>query len=321
MPEESDDTQQQKTRRSLRVLADEGRELGEWKPQQAGVREKLIKALKAAAAAVKDWEALDEAVDQEISDWRHLVEWYDKHVLPGQSPGRGGNKSRQDRAVIIREDEVEDITGVAGRKVRRWRELLKDDADDLRDLLRGPSWRKAMLERGSTDQRGASGTGENEWCTPTEYIEMARAVLGVIDLDPASTKAAQTTINATQFFSKQNDGLKQEWHGRIWMNPPYAQPLIAEFCSKLVSERIAGRVTAAISLTHNYTDTSWFHELISVADAICFTRGRVKFYEGDKVAAPTQGQAFAYFGDDVGAFASVFSEIGFVVIPYRVRKI
>ena len=92
----------------------------------------------------------------------------------------------------------------------------------------------------------------------------------------------------------------------------------------LLDERLAGRVTAAIVLTHNYTDTRWFRELKSVADAICFTYGRVRFYEldedGNKDIAPcSQGQAFTYIGNDVERFAKVFEGEGrgFVMIPYR----
>jgi phage N-6-adenine-methyltransferase len=162
--------------------------------------------------------------------------------------------------------------------------------------------------------RGTEGTGENEWFTPAEYIELARAVLGGIDLDPATHEQAQETIKAAHYFTKDDDGLAHEWHGRVWLNPPYAQPDIALFVSKMVTERLAAHVSAAIMLTHNYTDTAWFQEAATTADAICFTRGRVKFYEPEgKTAAPTQGQAFFYFGNDVELFASRFCTIGFVV--------
>lgn len=164
--------------------------------------------------------------------------------------------------------------------------------------------------------RGTQGTGENEWFTPVDYIKLAREVLGPIDLDPATHAQAQNVIRAEQFFTKADDGLAHEWHGVVWLNPPYAQPLIAQFVSKMCAERKAGRVVAAIMLTHNYTDTAWFHEAASIADAICFTRGRVKFYEPDgDVAAPTQGQAFFYFGDDARLFAACFKSVGFVVVP------
>ncbi len=157
-------------------------------------------------------------------------------------------------------------------------------------------------------------TGEEEWYTPREYLDSVVSVLGAIDLDPASSAMAQVRVGAARFFSVDDDGLAQEWRGRVWMNPPYSRGLIDKFISKAVSEYRAGRVSEAILLTHNYTDTGWFHEAVGAASALCFTKGRVKFIGSDgRVAAPTQGQAFFYFGNNPERFASVFARHGFVV--------
>ena len=174
-----------------------------------------------------------------------------------------------------------------------------------------------LLDKGGKLVRGTFGTGENEWYTPTEHVELARQVLGNIDLDPASSAIANRTVAAEDYFTIEDNGLAQEWHGRVWLNPPYAQPHIADFADKVVAEFEAGRVTDAIVLTHNYTDTAWFQKLARACNAICFTRGRVKFVSPEgEVAAPTQGQAFFYFTQDasnVSIFADVFEGIGFVM--------
>jgi phage N-6-adenine-methyltransferase len=165
----------------------------------------------------------------------------------------------------------------------------------------------------------AQGTGENEWYTPPEHIAAARAVLGVIDLDPASSALANGTVQALQFYDMESDGLAQEWRGKVWMNPPYAQPWIMRFCEKLTEEAAAGRVTEAIALTHNYTDTAWFHRLAGHADAVCFTRGRIGFLDPNgKRAAPTQGQAFSYIGPNVVAFVEHFNKFGLVMVRHGV---
>lgn len=166
----------------------------------------------------------------------------------------------------------------------------------------------------SAPVRGTAGTGENEWYTPAEHIEMARTVLGSIDLDPASSEIANRAVQAGQFFSEADNGLDKPWAGNVWLNPPYAQPAIAHFADKMVVEWGRGEVTGAIVLTHNYTDTAWFQKLAKAATAVCFTRGRVRFVSPEgELAAPTQGQAFFYFGQDVDIFADVFGEVGFVV--------
>ena len=162
--------------------------------------------------------------------------------------------------------------------------------------------------------RGTFGTGENEWYTPAQYIDTARKVLGRIDLDPASSEIANETVKAAEFYTSHDNGLTRDWHGNVWLNPPYSQPSIAQFADKMVEEWQAQRADAAIVLTHNYTDTAWFQKLASHATAICFTRGRVRFVSADgEVASPTQGQAFFYFGSDLARFIEEFREIGFVV--------
>jgi ParB family chromosome partitioning protein len=219
-----------------------------------------------------------------------------------------------DRRSTVSVDRAESTTGIKQQQVSTWRKRLQNE-DDYRQALYGAAYRKAMAEE---HNHRAQGTGENEWYTPIEFVEAARSVLGEIDLDPATSEQAQEKIKARKFFTLADDGLKQEWNGRVWLNPPFAQPHIADFVSKMVAERRAERVTAAIMLTHNYTDTAWFHEGAGCADAICFTRGRVKFYDAKgNIAAPTQGQAFFYLGHDVTYFAEAFRNVGFIVEPRR----
>ena len=89
---------------------------------------------------------------------------------------------------------------------------------------------------------------------------------------------------------------------------------IQQFMEKVCAEFSEGKIEQAIVLTHNYTDTKWFHHAAEHASAICFTKGRIGFLSPEgKRAAPTQGQAFFYFGDDLQAFSDAFKEVGFVV--------
>jgi phage N-6-adenine-methyltransferase len=290
------------------------RDVAAFEPSKTKELDAQADAIIAFAQKLRDWPLLEAAVDHKIGEQEEFVRWWRDNVTVHHGAGRG--KKSADRGTFSMAD-AEKQTGIKNQLVSKWAKRLQDLAT-YRATLFGAAWRKAMAEKGQTDQRGASGTGENEWYTPDEYLDAARDVLGEIDLDPASSDVAQEKIRAGDYFTKEDDGLSKEWHGRVWLNPPFAQPHIAEFVSKMVEQRIARNVTAGIMLTHNYTDTSWFHEAAGIADAICFTRGRVKFYDAaGTIAAPTQGQAFFYFGDEVERFAARFTKIGFVVTPFE----
>ena len=154
----------------------------------------------------------------------------------------------------------------------------------------------------------------HEWYTPGEYIEAARDVMGGIDLDPASCDIAQATVQADRFFSKEQDGLVQPWHGRIWLNPPFEAAVIAPFVAKLIADFQAGVVEQAVILTDAATDTRWFHDLANTARIVCFTKGRITFTSPlTDSQAPQRGQAFTYLGDRPDAFAARFKDFGLVV--------
>lgn len=155
-------------------------------------------------------------------------------------------------------------------------------------------------------------SGNNEWYTPEKYIELARQVLGVIDLDPASCELANETVKAERFYSEQDNGLTKEWTGRVWMNPPYGSDLIGQFTEKFTEEYNAGNITEGIVLVNNATETAWFCQMMEGgASAVVFPRGRIRYNSPTKESnAPIQGQAFIYFGGDCEKFLDVFCDIG-----------
>ena len=176
-----------------------------------------------------------------------------------------------------------------------------------------PLFRVAYDEIQKKTAHVSQNTGQVEWYTPPEFIEAARLVLGGIDLDPASSKVAQRTVKASEFYTVDDDGLSKEWAGNVWMNPPYAAGLVDQFAEKLVLHHTEGDVPMAIMLVNNSTDTGWFQTVAKVATAICFPNGRIKFHDenGDPKGAPLQGQAILYLGSEPHSFVRTFGEFGF----------
>lgn len=185
---------------------------------------------------------------------------------------------------------------------------------------------KGALRRGTTTinkiwsklTKGAHvghATGEFEWYTPKEIIEAARKLMKTIDVDPASSDIANQIVKATTYYTVEDDGLKQEWRGNVWMNPPYSQPLVTQFCNLLVEKYVMGEINQACVLVNNATETEFYQNMMKHCEAICFIKGRVKFIdqEGKSTGAPLQGQTILYFGDNVTDFSFIFSEFGGVL--------
>lgn len=148
---------------------------------------------------------------------------------------------------------------------------------------------------------------DDEWYTPEQYIEAARAVMGSIDLDPASNDFANETVKASVYYDEVTNGLERDWYGNIWLNPPYSSVLIQKFAEKLVDSKFE----QAIVLVNNATETGWFRRLADEADAVLFTTGRIKYRKRDgEHGTPLQGQAFLYYGNQPETFLRVFGQFG-----------
>lgn len=164
----------------------------------------------------------------------------------------------------------------------------------------------------------------NEWYTPTKYIEAAREVLGTIDLDPASCELANQIVKATRYYTREQNGLLQPWSGRVWLNPPYARTermtahatsFIRLFLDKLFTSYSAGDVTSAIALVTTEVNARWFHSCWQYP--ICFPDHRIHFIVPEKRPHGDYkqmfGSCFVYLGMNETLFTEVFSRFGYIV--------
>lgn len=221
-------------------------------------------------------------------------------------PGR-----RTDLQPVAREQQVEKTLR---HRLRQLAEGKPRAMEILREAVDAEQVTRAALLKAIHGAHVGANSGDNEWYTPAGYIKAAVAVMGAVDLDPASSAEANAIVGAAEFFTEEDDGLSEEWHGRVWMNPPYARPLIDRFCERLAECHAAGDVTEACVLVNNATETAWFHSLAAQATAMCFPRGRVKFWHPRKDSVPLQGQTVIYMGARVAEFRAEFSQFGFTVM-------
>jgi len=108
----------------------------------------------------------------------------------------------------------------------------------------------------------------DDWHTPTRYIEAARQVLGRIDVDPFSSATANRTVKAGRFLTKADNALHpRQWADHpvaVWMNPPYGRGVIDAAVTRFLAE--LPRLTAAIILVNNATETVWCQALLEGVD-------------------------------------------------------
>jgi len=156
-----------------------------------------------------------------------------------------------------------------------------------------------------------------EYYTPAEYLQAAREVMGSIDLDPASCAEANRLVQATEFYTEQQNGLSLSWFGRVWLNPPYCkngngQSNQAIWSRRLIREYQLGHVTEAILLVKSALGYKWFEEDLWDYWPVCFARERVSFVkaDGSSDGKSKQGSALFYFGTNTERFREVFSEFG-----------
>lgn len=131
-------------------------------------------------------------------------------------------------------------------------------SSDLFGQERAP--RRSMMSHESN-----SG-GTDEWLTPPDLI----AALGSFDLDPCSP-TNRPWDTADRHYTIADDGLRQQWRGRVWMNPPYANA--GKWMRRMAEHGHGTALLFVRSETALWQDHVWPH-----ATALLFLRGRLTFH-------------------------------------------
>jgi hypothetical protein len=176
------------------------------------------------------------------------------------------------------------------------------------------AYRRPQIEASFNRNDHGIGVGEtDDYHTPPTILASVWQVM-TIDVDPASDDEANTTVQATTYYTEQDDGLYQEWHGNIFLNPPHKQ--IEQFLTKLFEEYQQGHVTEAIALLPDRSEAEWYKRVYPCWHCRFLDRQRfIKHGETEPNGKAPFGSVALYLGDHPERFAEVFHQYGPVYPP------
>lgn len=133
--------------------------------------------------------------------------------------------------------------------------------------------------------RPMHGRIADEWYTPPSIIEAARHSMGSIDLDPASCAMANRVVKAKRYYSKRDNGLKQEWSGNVWCNPPFRKGQLRAWIDKSMEH-----TEPLCLLLPPSNNTHILYKVIPTADWMCWFIPKRDWYTPlhDQITLPMQ---------------------------------
>ena len=125
-----------------------------------------------------------------------------------------------------------------------------------------------------------SSATEN-WSTPQHIFNNLNYVFN-FTLDAC---ASSTNHKCEKYFTKEDDGLSQDWGGnKVFCNPPYGRDATGKWIKKCFEESKKPG-TIVVALIPSRTDTKWFHDYIYKTNAeVFFIKSRLKFGDGENSA-------------------------------------
>ena len=120
--------------------------------------------------------------------------------------------------------------------------------------------------------------GKIEWQTPPDLVKK----LGEFDLDPV-LPVSPPFVHAKTNYTIEDNGLKKEWFGRVFCNPPYDRTL------HLWLKKLKKHGNGIVVLFARTETKLFFENIWNDADGILFIKGRIKFYHVDGRQGGTPG--------------------------------
>jgi phage N-6-adenine-methyltransferase len=145
-----------------------------------------------------------------------------------------------------------------------------------RDLYLAPPIRVNDPIPGQRLNRGLFSSLTPEWPTPPGVFDALDSTYH-FTLDACATPE---NAKCSRYFTSEQDALRQEWTGSVWLNPPYGRE-IGLWLKKAVDSSKRG--ATVVCLVPSRTDTDWWHRWCMQGN-IFFVRGRLRFGDADNSA-------------------------------------
>ena len=217
------------------------------------------------------------------------------------------NLRQYDQTVVIpySESHIRPLTGLnREQQIQVWENVNQDHEKITADVVEQAV--ENLKNEGNCFNRELHfSSTDSEWYTPDKIIVPTISLLGEIDLDPCSNCKDNPNVPAKRHFTKDDDGLNQEWQGTVYLNPPYGLG-IKQWTEKLVYHYTQSDVSEAIALLPARTDTIWLSKLREFPR--CFIRGKLHF-SGAPHSAPFPSIVI-YLGQNPEKFKMCFEELG-----------
>lgn len=89
--------------------------------------------------------------------------------------------------------------------------------------------------------------------------------------------ASHHNAKCTHYYTREDDGLKKQWEGVVWLNPPYGRQ-IGLWMEKAYKSSVMG--ATVVCLVPARTDPKWWCNW-AIKGKVEFVEGRLKFNDGD----------------------------------------
>lgn len=144
---------------------------------------------------------------------------------------------------------------------------------------------------------GNQQSKSTEWYTPPEFFELLH--YPSFDLDPCHPGLDVVNwLPVDKVYTQKEDGLRQQWRGSVWLNPPFGHNKIEPWLEKMNRHR------NGLVLIPARTDTIWFHTLATKADLLGFIAGRIQFLTINKET----GQLVKVKGNPCGSIILAYGQ-------------